>query len=283
MTNIEKTRTLANNLTIPTIGFGTWKIEEGETAERSVHEAIKAGYTLIDTATIYGNEASVGRAIKQSDVPRENLFITTKLWNSERGYDKTLRAFEDSLKLLQLDVLDLYLIHWPAARGPKEEWAKTNAQTWRAFETLYKDGLIKAIGVSNFKPHHLTALMEQAEIKPMVNQIEFHPGFRQEATYDFCKKENIIIEAWAPLGTGRMLKNETLEAFAKKYGKSVAQLCIRWCLQNETIPLPKSVHEQRIRENLAVFDFEISEDDMALINSMPDFGSSGADPDTVTF
>ena len=282
MNKLTDTFELNNGYKIPCVGFGTWQTPNGDTAVIAVTEAIKAGYRHIDTAAAYGNEASIGKAIKECDVSRSELFITSKLWNSERGYDKTMAAFDKTMKDLQLDYLDLYLIHWPASSSRFDDWEELNLGTWKAMTELYKDGRIKSIGVSNFMPHHLKALVK-TEIKPMVNQIEFHPGQMQTETVKYCKDNNILVEAWSPLGTGRMLTNETLAAVAAKYNKSVAQLCIRWCLQNNVLPLPKSVTPSRIIENTDVFDFVISDDDMNTINNMEYCGGSGHHPDKVDF
>lgn len=282
MKNLTDSYALTNGVKIPCVGFGTWQTPDGEVAINSVAEAIKCGYHHIDTAAVYGNEESVGRAIKQSGVDRKELFITSKLWNKNRGYESTFKAFEETINKLQTDYLDLYLIHWPASSSRFDNWDEINLDSWKAMTELYKAGKIKAIGVSNFLPHHLESLVK-TEIVPMVNQIEFHPGFMQTETVDFCRKNNILIEAWSPLGTGRMLDNETLKAVAAKYNVSVAQLCIRWCLQNETLPLPKSVTPSRILENTKVFDFEISRQDMTTINNMSYCGGSGLHPDEVNF
>ena len=280
--SLKDTFTLSNGYKIPCIGFGTWQTPDGETAVNAVKEAIKLGYKHIDTAAIYGNEKSIGKAIKEIGINRDELFITSKVWNKERGYKTTLKAFEKTLNYLSLDYLDLYLIHWPASVNQFKDWDNINLETWKAMTELYKAGKIKSIGVSNFMPHHLKSLME-TEIKPMVNQIEFHVGFMQEETFKYCNDNNILIEAWGPLGTGKMLDNETLKEIANKYNKSIAQLCIRWCLQNNTLPLPKSVTPSRIKENADIFDFVISDEDMKKINSMPYFGGSGHHPDKVNF
>lgn len=280
--NLTDTFTFSNGYGIPCVGFGTWQSPDGETAAMAVKEAIKAGYRHIDTAAAYGNETSVGKGIKDSGVERKNLFITSKVWNTERGYNKTIAAFEKTLSDLQTDYLDLYLIHWPAAAKQFADWEQQNKDTWRAMTELYKAGRVKAIGVSNFLPHHLKALME-TEVPPMVNQIEFHPGQMQEEVVSFCREHGMLLEAWSPLGTGRMLQNPRLMEIAGKYGKTTAQLCIRWCLQNGVIPLPKSVTPSRIAENALVFDFVISQEDMADINSLPYCGGSGLNPDQIDF
>ena len=285
MQSVRDALVLNNGVKIPCVGFGTWQAEDDE-AYNSVLAAIKAGYTHIDTAAIYGNEVSVGKAIAKAIslglVKRQDLFITSKVWNDDRGYETTLKAFEESLKRLGLDYLDLYLIHWPAPTSRFDNWDEINLATWKAMTELYKAGKIKAIGVSNFREHHLKSLLA-TEVKPMVNQIEFHPGQMQKDLVEFCKANNILVEAWGPMGTGRLLKNELLADMGKKYGKSVAQICIKWCVQNGTLPLPKSVNEERIIANADIFDFEISKEDMATINNMPYAGGSGHDPDTVPF
>lgn len=273
---------LNNGYMIPEIGYGTWQSPDSEVTVNGVKSALACGYRHIDTAAAYKNEESVGEGIKESGVARKDLFVTSKVWNSQRGYEKTIAAFEKTLSDLDLDYLDLYLIHWPASKKDYENWEEINLETWRAMTDLYKAGKIKAIGVSNFKPHHLKALMK-TEVKPMVNQIEFHPGFMQEETVKYCRDNGILVEAWSPLGTGRMLTNPDLQEVASHYGKSVAQICIRWCIQHNVLPLPKSVTPSRIEENSNVFDFEINAEDMQRIDALENFGGSGLDPDEVDF
>ncbi|MCM1477074.1 MAG: aldo/keto reductase [Bacteroides sp.] len=280
---MEQDFILNNGIHIPAIGFGTWQTPDGSIAIEAVKCALDNGYRHIDTAAAYNNEKSVGEGIAQSGIPREELFVTSKVWNTERGYDSTLRAFDKSCSDLGLDYLDLYLIHWPAVENQFSDWKEINAATWKAMVELYKQGRIRSIGVSNFMPHHLEALMADAELMPMVNQIEFHPGFMQKQCVDFCEKNSILVEAWSPLGRGRVLNNELLLSLADKYGKTVAQICIRWALQHGVLPLPKSITTSRIKENIEVFDFEISKDDILKIDNMGQCGESGLDPDTIDF
>lgn len=273
---------LNNNNQILLVGFGTWKLKNNEQTVEIIKEAIKCGYRHFDTAFAYGNEEAVGKGLKESLINREELFITGKLWNDDRGYDNIINACKRTISNLQCEYLDLYLIHWPASKAVHDDWIDINNETWKAFEYLYQNGYVKAIGVCNFKKNQLEELLKIAKIKPMVNQIEFHVGFRQEDTVDYCKKNNILVEAWSPLGSGKMLKVEALKEIADKYNVSVAQLCLRWCLQNETIPLPKSKDTQRMKENLNIFNFEISEEDMQILNDFPYVGGSGLDSETIT-
>ncbi len=272
---------LKNGVEIPIMGFGSYMMHQ-EVVRDAVKEAIRSGYRMIDCASAYGNEDWVGRGIKESGVARDQLFITSKVNNPDRGYETTKKAFYRSLKDLGLDYLDLYLIHWPAYKNRFDNWEEINLETWRAMTELYKEGLIRAIGVSNFKPHHMEALMK-TEVPPMVDQIEYHPGNLQEETVEWCQSNHIYVEAWSPLGKGRVLHDETLGSIAGKYGKSIAQLCIRFCLQTNVIALPKSATAGRIHENKDVFDFEISEEDMQTIKGMPGFGGSGLDSDCINF
>ena len=282
MKTLTDVYTLSNGVAIPWVGFGTWQTPDGQVAADSVKAALAAGYRHIDTASIYKNEAGVGQGIRESGVPREEIFVTTKIWNNKRGYEKTRESVEKSLERLGLDYLDMVLIHWPAAPHRVENWEELNQSTWQALTDLYKEGKIRAIGVSNFKPHHLKALLE-AEVKPMVNQIELHPGMTQQETVDLCKEHGILLEAWSPLGCGRLLDHPFLAELAAKYGKSVAQVCIRWCLQKGFLPLPKSVTPSRILDNTKVFDFVLSDEDMAAMDTMENVGWSGLDPDEVDF
>ena len=278
MKKMTDTFKLNNGYEIPCVGFGTWQTPDGDTAIKAVSEAIRAGYCHIDTAACYGNETSVGKGIKVSCVERSRLFVTGKVWNSDRGYGKTMVAFEKTMADLELDYLDLYLIHWPASSTQFEDWEQINLETWRAMTELYKAGRIKAIGVCNFLPHHLKALME-TEVQPMVNQIEFHPGFTQEATVRYCQEKGIYVQAWSPLGRKRVLEHPLLVGLAEKYNKSAAQICLRYEIQRQVIPLPKASTKERMVQNYQVFDFEIEKEDMYRIDSMQPAGWSGEHPD----
>lgn len=274
---------LANGNTIPEIGFGTFQTPDGEVCVNAVREAIAVGYTHIDTAAVYRNEVSVGEGVRQSGKPREELFITSKVWNSERGYDKTLRACEKTLKDLGLDYLDLYLIHWPANQLQFGDQAEAiNIDTWKAMERLSDEKLVRSIGLSNFYPHHMEPILAMANIAPTVDQIEYHPGLLQEDTIELCRKNDILVEAWSPLGRGHLLDNPVVVEIAGHHGKSPAQVILRWVLQNNVLPLVKSVHAERIRENYDIFDFELTPQEMKAIDSMPG-ARFGGNPDTVEF
>lgn len=259
--------TLNNGITIPSIGYGTWQVENGPAAVQTVAEALRIGYRHIDTATCYGNEKSVGEAIARSGLDRRDLFVTSKVWNTDRGYDSTLKAFERSLSDLGLDYLDLYLIHWPKVAGTEDRWEEIIADTWRAFEELYKAGRVRAIGVSNFLVHHLEVLERHARIMPHVDQIELNPTYQQRETVSWCEEQGIQLEAWAPLGRGRLMRDEHMLALAERLGKDAGQVCVRWALQKGFITMPKSTKLARIKSNSEVFDFELSSEDMALLDS----------------
>ena len=273
---------LNNGKIIPSIGFGTWKLKNNEETVEVIKEAIKCGYRHIDTAFAYGNEETIGKGIKESNIDRKDLFITGKLWNDDRGYENIINACKRTIKNLNCEYLDLYLIHWPASKAVHDDWIEINKETWQALEYLYEQGLVKAIGVCNFKINQLEELIKTAKIKPMVNQIEFHIGVYNKDILDYCNRNNIIVEAWSPLGSGKLFKVEELKEMASKYNVSVAQLCIRWCLQNNTLPLPKSKNIERIKNNLDVFNFEITNEDMEYLNNFRKVGSSGLDSETIT-
>lgn len=284
MRSLKDCYTLNNGVKIPCVGYGTWRVQDGDEAVRSVSAAVGLGYRHIDTAAVYGNERGVGAAVKNCGVPRGELFVTSKVWNTERGFERALAAFDATLRDLGLDYLDLYLLHWPAARGPRDEWAALNSETWRALEKLYAEKRVRAIGVSNFLPHHLEPLLERAEVTPAVNQIEFHPGYMQRDALEFCRDKGILVEAWAPLGRGKLFSDEVISAAARRHGKTNAQICVRWCLQHSTLPLPKSVSPERMAENAAVFDFELPADGMSAIDALPNETAwSGEHPDAVQF
>lgn len=272
--SITETTTLHNGVKMPWFGLGVWQVANDEEVVTAVKSALDTGYRAIDTAAAYKNEEGVGQAIKESGVAREDIFLTSKLWNADHGYESTLQAFEDSLQRLGTDYLDLYLIHWPKD-GFKD--------TWRAFEKLYEEGKIRAIGLSNFHQHHIEDLMTTAKVKPMVNQIEFHPLLTQEALRDFCKIQEIQFEAWSPLAHGKLLDDPTLKEIGEKYGKSPAQVMIRWDLEHGVITIPKSSNPGRIKQNSEVFDFELTSEEVEKIDALNRNERTGADPDNFDF
>lgn len=265
---------LINEVKMPAIGIGTYKTGSDEETAHAVKFAIEAGYRHIDAAAFYGNEIGVGKGIKESGVKREDIFLVTKLWNDDHGYDKTMEAFNKSLERLQVEYLDLYLIHWPT---------KLNSETWRAFEELYESGKVRAIGVCNFKEGHLEELKESAKIMPMVNQMEVHPFNTRKKLREYCKVNNIQMVAWSPISRGRVLTNELLIKLSEKYSKTITQVVLKWHIQNGVVPIPKSSNEGRIKENFEVFDFGIAKEDMELIASLNEDKSVTAGPDNTTF
>ncbi len=266
---------LNNGVAMPWLGLGVYKTKEGEEVERAVRAALEAGYRSVDTAAMYQNETGVGRAVRESGVPREQVFLTTKVWNNDQGYDSTLKAFEESRRRLGVEYVDLYLIHWPVKGRYKE--------TWRAMEKLYRDGWVRAIGVSNFQIHHLQDLMADAEIRPAVNQVEFHPRLTQKPLLSFCREHEIQLEAWSPLMRGHLFDEPTVRGLAEKYGKTPAQIILRWDLEHQVVTIPKSVHPERIRDNAKVFDFELAPEDVAALDGLNRDQRVGPDPDNFHF
>lgn len=275
ITNLQGTFTLHNGVKMPYFGLGVYLSEDGTEVINAVKWALDAGYRHIDTASIYKNEEGVGQAIKDSNVAREDIFVVSKVWNADQGYESTIRAFNDSLERLQLEYLDLYLIHWPV-KGKYTE-------TWKALEQLYREKKIRAIGVSNFLQHHLEDLLSTAEIVPMVNQMEFHPYLVQQELLDFCRKHQIQYEAWSPMMQGKIFELDAFKELAKKYNKSIAQIVLRWDLQKGVVTIPKSSKKDRIVANAALFDFELSAEDMALLDAMDKQHRFGPDPDNFDF
>lgn len=269
------TKKLLNGVEMPYLGLGVYKMEDREEALVAMTKALELGYRAIDTAALYNNEKEVGEAIRTSNIPRKEIFVTTKVWNSDQGYDETLRAFETSLKKLGLDYIDLYLTHWPV----EEKFV----DTYRAIERLYEEKLIRVPGVSNHHAHHLQKIFAKANVQPMVNQVECHPYLQQDELKQFCKEHQIAVTAWAPIGKGRILQDKTLTELASKYGKTPAQIILRWHYQEDTITIPKSVTPSRIEENMQIFDFELSTEDMLKIKSINKNERMGQNPDNFHF
>ena len=273
--SLQSTKTLHNGIEMPRLGLGVYKMTDSKEAVKAMGTAIEVGYRAIDTASLYGNEKEVGESVRESGIKREDIFITTKVWNSDQGYDQTLRAFEKSLKNLGFDYLDLYLTHWPVKETFKE--------TYRAIERLYEEKLIRATGVSNHHQHHLEAIFATANVKPMVNQIELSPRLTQYDLRTFCADHEIAVTSWSPLARGGLLEEPSLAGIASKYGKTTAQIIIRWHLQHDLTVIPKSVTPARIAANADVFDFELSFEDMKTIDSLNLNERTGADPDNFNF
>jgi diketogulonate reductase-like aldo/keto reductase len=269
--------TLNNGVEIPQLGFGVWQVPDDEAAA-AVATALEAGYRSIDTAAIYGNEEGTGKALAASGLPREELFVTTKLWNAEQGFDSTLRAFDASLDKLGLEYVDLYLIHWPL---PSRD---LYVETWKAFEQLYAEGRAKAIGLSNFHPSHIRRVLAEGTVVPAVDQVELHPNLQQAELRAFNAEHGIATEAWSPLGSGKgLLEDPTIAALAAKHGRTPAQVVLRWHLQLGNVVIPKSVTPSRIRENIEVFDFELDREDLAVVAGLDNGTRLGPDPDTFDY
>ncbi|MEO1009818.1 MAG: aldo/keto reductase [Bacteroidota bacterium] len=275
ITNLQGTFQLHNGVEMPYFGLGTYLSDNEDGAVNGVQWALDYGYRHVDTASIYKNEEGVGKGIRKSTVPRERVFVTSKVWNGDQGYKSTLKAFEASLKRLQLDYLDLYLIHWPVAGKYKE--------TWRALEELYADGKVRAIGVSNFLQHHLEDILTVAEVVPMVNQMEFHPHLVQQTLLDYCASKGIQYEAWSPFMQGKLFQLDFTKDLEQKYQKSAAQIVLRWNLQKGVVTIPKSVQKNRIASNAAIFDFELTTGEVAYLDTMDRGERIGPDPDNFDF
>lgn len=273
--NLQSTVRLNNGVAMPIFGLGVFRSSEGEEVENSIMKAIEVGYTHIDTAAMYGNERGVGQAVRRSGIARKDIFITTKVWNSDQGYASTLKAFDQSTDRLEMDYVDLYLIHWP--KGP------LSIETWKAMEEIYRSGRAKAIGVSNFLVHHLEELLPHCQIKPTVNQIEFHPWLQQPALLKFCNDNDIQPEAWSPIMKGRVNEIPVIKALAAKYGKSPVQVTLRWEIQKGIVTIPKSVKAERITSNADIFNFELTPEEMAMIDRLDKHERIGADPDNFNF
>ena len=274
---------LSNGVQMPGIGFGTWQVPTDSTLENAVSAALKLGYRFFDTAQIYGNASAIGRGVLLSDLPRAEIFISSKIWTSHRSYDGVMRAFTDIIEQLKTTYLDQLLIHWPATQGEPMIWQSQNAGTWRALEDLYEQGAVKVIGVSNFLPHHLVPLLARARIRPMVNQLEIHPGYPQFAAVNFCFKQNIAVQAWSPLGRGGLTHHPLLIELGEKYGVSPALIALRWSLQHGFIPVLKALDAEHMKSNLDAFGLTLEDEDMTRLDTMQQVAFSGLHPDTVTF
>lgn len=272
---------LSNCLEMPVVGLGTWQITDRNIMFSLITKAMEAGYRLFDVAAAYNNEIAIGKVIQTLSDRRNEIFLSDKVWNTYRGYDRVREACERSLKKLKTDFLDLYLIHWPASVKLYDNWAEINADTWRGMESLYKDGKVRSIGVCNFKEHHLEELKKTARIMPMINQFEFHPGVNQDGLIEYCRVHNILIEASSPLGNGQILTNSVLVEIAERHKKTVAQVCLRYILDKGFIAIPKTSNLMRLWENINVFDFILTTQDIKMIDQLPYCGGIGIDPDEV--
>lgn len=282
MESCRDTRSLYNGVQIPLMGLGTHQSPDA-VASAAVKTAIETGYRLVDTAAAYGNERGVGQGIRICGVPREEIFVTSKLRNASHGYIATMEGFEGTLDRLGLLYLDLYLIHWPNPIQYRSTWREATTGTWKAFEELYRTGRVRAIGVSNFMPHHIEMLKERCKIVPMVNQLRLCPGVTQTAVVEYCRQNAILVEAYSPFGTGSIFKVPQMQSLAEKYGKSVGQVCLRWCLQMGWVPLPKSSHAERMKENTEIFDFSLDDADVAFIAGLKGVCGEAPEPDDIRF
>ena len=273
--SIKDCALLNNGLEMPWLGFGVYQINDGQEVVQAVRNALEIGYRSIDTATVYGNEQGVGKAIRESGIPRENIFLTTKVWNNDQRGERTLAAFEESLKRLETEYVDLYLVHWPV-KGCYQE-------TWRAMEKIYQSGRAKAIGVSNFLVHHLEDILRDSQIVPSVNQVEFHPFLVQPELLRFCQNHKIQVEAWSPLMQGKIVTEQVVQKLAENYHKTPAQIVLRWNLQHKVVTIPKSIRSNRIAENTQIFDFELSQADMNVLDALNEGKRVGPDPDSFDF
>ncbi|KMZ55317.1 aldo/keto reductase [Dorea sp. D27] len=278
MNSIYDCYELNNGVRIPCIGFGTYRAADGEDGA-VVKTAIEAGYRYFDTASFYGNERQIGKAIAMSQIAREEYFLTSKAWKTEMGYENIRNAFMESLERLETDYLDLYLIHWPLPEDGFAEWRQLDIESWRALEELYHEGKVRAVGVSNFLPYHIENLLKNCEVKPAVNQIEFHPGYTQEVTVRYCQEHDILVQAWSPMGRSKVLEEPVILKMAGRYGVTAAQICLRYALQRRVVPLPKSSTMERMKQNQDIFGFELGEEDMYILGTMPQAGWSGQHPE----
>ena len=280
MKTIVDTYTMNNGVTIPCVGFGTWQTPNDQVGYDAVKKALEVGYRHIDTAAVYGNEESIGQAMVDSGLPREAIFLTTKLWNDGHGYEATMEAFETSLKKLQTAYVDLYLIHWPNPLKFRDHWEEANAGSWKAMEELLEAGKIKAIGISNFRIHHIEALLKTAKVVPAVNQIRLCPGDAPDDLINYCRDKGILLEGYSPLGTGKIFGVSEIKSIAEKHERTVADVALKWSIQRGFLPLPKSVTPKWIESNASFFDFELTEEDMMTINALDGVCGKATDPDT---
>ena len=274
--------TLNNGMQIPCVGLGTWQITDRNVMAAILERACREGYRLVDTAAAYSNEIALAKAIAAAGIDRKELLLSDKVWNTFRGYEAVQEACKKSLKKLKTDYLDIYLIHWPASPKLHPDWAWINAETWRGMEKLVKDGYARAIGVCNFKVHHLEELAKTAEITPCIDQVEFHPGYRQEELLQYCREHAICLEASSPLGNGQILEHDTIRETAARHGKSAAQICLKWALQKGAAVIPKTADPERLAQNIDLFDFTLTPEEMRDLDSVPYCGGLGLDPDEVT-